>query len=32
MVLDAAGRHPGDVFAKTAVVCWLPEDSGADEV
>lgn len=32
MVLDAAGRHPGDVFAKTAVVCWLPEDGDADGV
>lgn len=26
MVLDAAGRHPGDVFGKTAVVCWQPEE------
>lgn len=32
MVLDAAGRHPGDVFAKTAVVCWLPEDSDSDDL
>lgn len=30
MVLDAAGRHPGDVLAKTAVVCWLPDDENDD--
>lgn len=30
MALDASGRHPGDVFGRTAVVCWLPEVEDPD--
>lgn len=32
MALDASGRHPGDVFGRTAVVCWLPPEEDESEM